>query len=326
MNNKLIYVVAIVAIVLVVSASFIYINNSKSTSQSKTSTSISIVDDEGYQTILTSIPTRIVSLAPSCTEIAFDIGVGDKVVGVTSVDDAPYNFSAWIAAGNITNTGEYGSPNMETIASLHPGLILTDDLNDANLPTLRSMGYNVIVLNPTNIAGICQDISIVGRATGAENNATALIKTINNEVTSVQTKIDAANLTKPTVYYEVWYDPSYLMSAGAGSFINDAISKAGGINIFGNLTSAYPSTSSETIVQLNPEVIILPSGSSGMAAEYGSVAQVEARPGWSTISAVQNNRVYVLNQDLFSRPGPRIGELVQAIATALYPQLFNSTS
>ena len=117
------------------------------------------------------------------------------------------------------------------------------------------------------------------------------------------------------------------MSAGNNSFINDVISKAGGINIFQNETEQYPTVSSETIVYDNPDVILLPTdmANTGEAPFYGSVDQVKARPGWSTISAVQNNRVVVVNGDLFAEAGPRIAEQIAAAANAFYPELFNST-
>jgi iron complex transport system substrate-binding protein len=189
---------------------------------------------------------------------------------------------------------------------------------------MRALGYKVIVLNPTTVTGIEQDIMLVGRATGAQTEATAVVANISNTISNIQAKIAAANITTtPTVYYEIWNNP--FMSVGAGSWISDAIAKAGGVNIFENVTQAYPTISSETIVQLDPSVILLPSGSSGMAF-YGSIDQVKARPGWNTISAVQNNRIYIINQDLFSEPAPRVGQLVQDIADCLYPQLFNSTS
>jgi iron complex transport system substrate-binding protein len=326
MNNKvIIYIAAIITIAAVASAAFIYIHYSAQASNSQLSAGgISVVDDEGYVTTLTFIPQRIVSLAPSCTQILFAIGDGPKVVGVTSYDNYPYNFTAWAAAGNMTIDGGYGTPNMEVIASLHPDLILSDNINDASLPSMRALGYKVIVLNPSTVTGIEQDIMLVGRATGAQTEATAVVANISSTISNIQAKIAAANITTtPTVYYEIWSNP--LMSIGAGSWISDAIAKAGGVNIFENVSQAYPTVSSETVVQLDPSVIILPSGSGGMAF-YGSVAQVEARPGWNTISAVQNGRVYIINQDLFAEASPRVGELVQDIADCLYPQLFNSTS
>jgi iron complex transport system substrate-binding protein len=255
----------------------------------------------------------------------FAIGVGDKVVGVTTYDDYPYNFSAWVAAGNMTIDGGYGTPNMEAIASLHPDLILTDTINDAAIPSMRSLGYKVLELNPTSINGIYQDISLVGRATNAETQAIAVIENISSTINTITTKIAAANITTPlTVFYEIWSNP--LMSAGSTTWINDVISDAGGVNIFANETQQWPTVASETVVALNPDVILLPTNMGVGTPFYGSVAQLEATPGWNTISAVQNNRVYVINGDLFSEAGPRVADQVYAVAACLYPQLFNSTS
>ena len=176
----------------------------------------------------------------------FAIGLGDKVVGVTSYDNYPYNFSAWAAAGNMTIIGGYSTPDMEAIASVRPDLIVSDNINDASLPSLRAQGYKVLVLNPTSIAGIYQDISLVGRATGFETQATAVITNMTNTINSISTKIADANITNsPNVLYEVWSPP--IMAAGSSTWINDVISKAGGVNIFADQTT-YPTVSSETIV------------------------------------------------------------------------------
>lgn len=324
-NKYVIYIATIIAIASIASAAFIYVSYSAQNATLKSQNSnITLVDDEGYVTTLTSIPQRIVSLAPSCTQILFAIGVGDKVVGVTTYDDYPYNFSAWVAAGNMTYDGGYGTPNMEAIASLHPDLILSDNLNDASLPSMRALGYKVLVLNPATIAGIYQDIALVGRATGAETQATAVIENITSSINAITAKIAAANITVPqTVYYEIWSNP--LMSAGSTTWINNVITDAGGVNIFENVSTAYPVISSETVVSLDPDVIILPT-EMGVTPFYGSVAQVEATPGWNVISAVQNNRVYVINGDVFAEPGPRVADQVYTVAACLYPQLFNSTS
>jgi len=324
-NQYVIYIAAIITIVAVVSSALIYVNYSGQTNNSKPqSSSLTLVDDEGFQTTLTSTPQRIVSLAPSCTQILYAIGVGDKVVGVTTYDNYPYNFAAWAAAGNITIDGGYGTPNMEAVASLRPDLILTDNINDGNnLASLRALGYKVIVFNPTSIAGIYQDIALAGRATGAESQANAVIANITSKIDSITATIAAANITTPmNVFYEVWTPP--MMTAGSGTWINDVISKAGGVNIFAD-QAAYPTVSSETIVARNPDAIFLPT-EMGQSPFYGSVAQVEATQGWNTISAVQHNRVYVIDGDLFAEASPRVADCVYAVASCLYPQLFNSTS
>ena len=323
-NKYVIYLAAVITIVLIVSATFVYLdyyapNHNKTSSQQ----TISITDDEGYVTNLTGVAQRIVSLAPSSTQIVFAVGAGDKVVGVTSYDDYPYNFSAWAAAGNMTIDGGYGTPNMEVIASLRPDLILTDNINDASLPSMRSLGYNVVVLNPASIAGIYHDISLVGEATGTQTQATSVVQNITNTINSIATKISNAHLPTMKVLYEIWTPP--IMASGSATWINDVITDAGGVNIFGNITQAYPTVSSESIVALDPDAIFLPT-EMGTAPFYGSVAQVEATPGWNTISAVQNNRVYVIDGDLFAEAGPRVADCVYAVASDLYPQLFNSTS
>ena len=195
-------------------------------------------------------------------------------------------------------------------------------INDPDVVTLRSLGYNVLVLNPNDVNGVLHDISMVGKATGATQNATEVVDSINGKISEIAAKIGAANVPKPLVYYEVWTPP--LMSAGSTSFLNDVIVKAGGQNIFENETQQYPTVSSETIVQKNPDVILLPTNMAQTeeAPFYGSVDAVRERPGWSSISAIQNNRVVVVNGDLFAEAGPRIAEQIAAAAKAFYPELF----
>ena len=321
-NKTILYVVTAIIIIAIVSGAFIYANYSGLTNQTPSSNNIAVVDDEGYATNLTSVPQRIISLAPSNTQIAFAIGLGNKVVGVTDYDHYPYNFTAWIEAGNMTSIGGFSTPNKETIASLNPDLILATPINDPDVVTFRNLGYKVLVLNPNDVNGVFNDISIVGKAAGATQDATTLVNSLTSQINTVEAKIAAANLPKPKVYYEVWTPP--LMSAGGTSFINDVISKAGGLNIFENETQQYPTVSSETIVQKNPDVILLPTDMAnvGEAPFYGSVSDVEARPGWSSISAVQNNRVNIVNGDLFAEAGPRIADQIATAAKAFYPDLF----
>ena len=325
MNKKYtIYVATIIVIALVVSAAFIYLNYNAAPNQTSTQENIMVVDDEGYTTNLSSIPQRIISLAPSNTQILFAIGVGDRVVAVTDYDHYPYDFSAWVAAGNMTSIGGFSTPNKETIASLDPDLILATIINDPDVVTLRDLGYNVLVLNPNDVNGILDDITLVGRATGAEQSATNLVNSINDQISTIADKIAAANLSRPLVYYEVWTPP--LMSAGSSSFINDVIARAGGQNIFADESQQYPAVSSEVVVQKNPDVILLPTDMANVGEDpfYGSVAQVKSRPGWGSISAVVNDRVVVVDGDLFAEAGPRVAEQIAVAAQAFYPELFNS--
>jgi cobalamin transport system substrate-binding protein len=320
LNNKYVYVAAIVAVALVLSTVFIYISLQNNTSENNQQTPLAVMDDEGYVLNMTSYPQRIISLAPSNTQILFAIGAGDKVVGVTDYDNYPYNFSAWIEEKNMTSIGGYSTPNKETIASLQPDLILATPINDVDTVTLRTLGYNVLVINPDSINGVLHDIALIGNATGDVNGAISLINSINDQINSITAKIAAANIQdKPKVYYEIWDDP--LMSAGGTTWITDIINKVGAINIFATESQQYPVVSSESIVQMNPDVILLPSS---MGSGTITPDSVKTRSGWNMVNAVKNDRIVVIDGDLFAEAGSRIGEQVSAIAQAIYPDLFNS--
>ena len=273
------------------------------------------------------MPQKIVTIAPSITPILFELGVGDKVIGVTQYDKYPYNFSAVVRSRKHDQHRRLLNTKPETVTSLQPDLIFTTNVNDEIIPNLREQGYKVIVLGPKSIQGIYNDISIVGTTTGASAKATETVNNLRSQISAVQQKIAAANIAeKPTVYYEVYASESGLMTAGNGTWISDVISTAGGINLFADQTASFPYTSSEVVVSRNPSVILLPTNMGTGTPSYGSVADVKARAGWSTINAIQNNRLYVIDQDIMSEPGVRIAEQVQAVAACLYPQLFNSSS
>ena len=138
---------------------------------------------------------------PSCTQILYAIGVGDKVGAAIIYEDYPYNFSASVAAGNMTYDGGYGTPDMEAIALLHPDLIISDNINDASLPSMRALGYKVIVSTHPTSPALPRHIA---RRQGnrRRNSAIVLIENITNSINAVAAKIAAANITVPdTVYY-----------------------------------------------------------------------------------------------------------------------------
>jgi iron complex transport system substrate-binding protein len=323
---KNIKLIAVIAVIVIVSAALIGVYYLNQSSNPNATGAITIVDDQGTQTTLGAVPQRIVSLAPSITPILYELGVGDKVVGVTSYDDYPYNFTAWFEAGNMTCVGGFSTPNLEAIATVQPDVIFTTDVNEETIPDMRELGYKVIVLSAASVEGVYKDIGIVGNATGSANKAAEIITELRSEISSIQETIAAAGITdKPTVYYEVYYSGSGIMTAGSATWLNDVITLAGGINIFADQTSEFPYTSSEVIVSRNPAVIILPTNMGTGTPSYGSVADVKARAGWNTIDAITNDRLYVIDQGIMSEPGVLIAKQVQAVAECLYPQLFNSS-
>jgi iron complex transport system substrate-binding protein len=332
-NKYIVYVTTMIAVVSILAAAIMYVNYTgqiadlksqvKNLQNSQNNISNDIVDDTpgGYVTKLTSVPGRIVSLAPACTEILYALGLGDKVVAVTDYDNYPYNFTAWIAAGNMTSVGQFESPNREVIVSLNPDLILAASIQKDLVINLRDNGYKVLVLNPTSLTGVLQDISFVGRAANKTVEAAALVSNMSNRINAIANKVANAT-TIPKVYYEVWYDPTSLWSVGSQSFENELISKAGGVNLFENESLGYFQSSSEAVITENPDWIILPYNHGTGAPFWGTLADVKARPGWDSINAIKNDHFIQIDADLLAHAGPRLVDALEQIAHQLHPELF----
>ena len=273
---------------------------------------ITITDDLGRIVVLKTESQRIVSLAPSNTEILFYLGLGDRVVGDTTYCDYPEE------AKLITKIGGFEDPSLEKIVALKPDLVLATDMHQPLLKGLEDAGLNVLVLNPHTIEGILADIQFVGSAAGVEDKAADLTKGLKNRVEAVSTK--ATNVPENQrliVYYEMWYEP--LMSIGKDSLIGQMIKLAGGINITADSIEQYPQLSAEVILERNPQVMI---NSYGMDSKEITPAEIESRKGWKEISFVKNNRIYTIDSDLLTLPGPRIVDGLEAMAALLYPDVF----
>ena len=155
MNTK--YVIAAIVIIAVIAAAgFIYVYDQAQTT-AQLEALHNLVDDTGHMTSMDAFPDTIISLAPSTTEIVYALGLDEKVVAVSNYCDYPYNFSAWIAAGNMTSIGDFNDPNLEVIASLDSDLILaTAGVQGPMIATLRDLGYNVLVLNQLTLTVSCR--------------------------------------------------------------------------------------------------------------------------------------------------------------------------
>ena len=327
-KNKLyLIVLAVIAVLVVASVGAVLLysgqNNSAPTpspSPSPSASPITLVDNTGATVTLNAYPQRIVSLAPANTQILFAVGAGDNVVGVTDYCNYPYNFSAWVEAGNMTSIGSYYGPAIEPIVALNPDLVLASLGSSDAADQLRSLGYKVLTLNPTDLNGVLQNIILVGKATNHEAQATTLVNSLQQRIDVVVNAVANAT-TRPKVYDEIWSDP--YMSVGQATFIDGLIYLAGGQNIFGNATTAYPIVSSEAIIEQNPDVIIFPS-SMGVTDFWGTFADVANRPGWNTINAVKNNVMYTINGDMINQPGPRQVDALEILAKIIHPEIFGS--
>ena len=281
---------------------------------------LTLIDDYNNTVTLTAYPHRVVSLAPANTQVLFAVGAGDQVVGVTDYDKYPYNFSAWIEAGNMSSIGNYFQPPIEPIVTLNPDLIVAALGSSDAADQLRGLGYKVLTLNPTGLNGVMQNMLTVGKATGHEAEAQAAVNSMQQRIDVVVNGVKNAT-TRPTVYHEIWSDP--YMSVGKGTFVDEVIKIAGGQNIFENATGAYPEVSSESIIEQNPDILVFPT-QMGVESFWGTYTDVANRAGWSTISAVANHKMYTVHGDIIDEPGPRQVDSLEMLAKIIHPEIFGN--
>lgn len=319
MNTK--YVVATILIItLIAVAAFIYVSYQGQTAEQLEALH-NLVDDTGYVTSLDALPNKIISVAPSTTEVVFALGLDEKVVAVSDYCDYPHNFSAWIAAGNMTSIGSFDNPSLEVIASLEPDLIIaTGGVQQETVETLRALDYKVLVLNPADVDGILKNIELVGNATGRIAEAKSLIANLNNRINSVVNKVAGA-ASIPKVYYEVYYETTSAWTIGSLAYQNELIEKAGGINVFEDQQQDYYQYQVEALIARNPDVIVLPASGMGTGGLV-SLDDVKKRPGWDTTNAVKNDRLYQIDADIIELSGPRVADAIELLAEFFHPELF----
>jgi len=283
---------------------------------------ITIIDDMGRNVTITNYPPqRIVSLVPSCTEILFALGVGDKVVGVDETSDYPPEVIERVEAGNLTTVGKYSQINVELVVSLEPDLILASGakVQGAVVERLVELGQTVVVLYPETFSDVLENILLVGKVTGQVDKAEALVADMRKKAQEIADK--TKNASRPRVYVEYYFDGGYA-TYGSKSFVNELIDMAGGINIFAGFEGAYITTSTEEVLKANPEIIIIAKGKMSMLCGL-TPETIKSRPGWSQISAVQNDRIYEIGEDLLVAKGPRLIKGLEELAKVIHPELFS---
>lgn len=253
---------------------------------------------------------RIISLAPATTEILFSLGLGEEIVGVSSFCDYPP------AALEKEKVGTFSHPNAEKILSLRPDIIFGTGLEQASAVTmLRGLGLKVYVSNPACIGELFYSIKEIGRLTGKDKEADALIAEMKRGINAVRSRCRQYRAAaRPKVFIEIWNDP--LLTSAKESFIDELISIAGGRNIAGDIRRAYVHFSSEGVIYRNPDCIIL----TYMSKKTGPDA-LKNRAGWHNVAAVRENRVYNdINSDTLLRPGPRLTEGLNELEKRFYPR------
>lgn len=278
-----------------------------------TAVTLTFTDGLGRQVTLQGPAQHIVSLAPSNTEILYAIGAGSQVVGRDTLSDFPEE------AKNVADIGStFDALNTEQIVSLKPDLVLAAEVNTPEqVKQLEDLGLTVYYLkNPLTLEEMYGNLELVARLTGHEQEAATLVDSLKKRVAAVDEKI-ASISSRPNVFYELdATDPAKPYTAGKGTFITQLIDRAGARNIAADL-DGYPQLSLEQVVAADPAFIILGDARYGTSPE--SIAQ---RPGWENLTAVKNGQVVPFNDDLVSRPGPRLVDALEELAKLFRPELF----
>jgi len=272
---------------------------------------LTLTDSRGQEVRIPEEVNRIVSLAPSNTEILFALGLGDKVVGVTRFCDYPEEAKAVEKVGDLMNV------NVEKIISLSPDLVLSITGMSEVVAKLEEVGIAVLVLQPTDLESIYHTIELVGQAAGAEEAARELVHSMRAQVEAVTAKIEGVE-ERPKVFYELdATDPAKPYTAGSDTWHDQFIRLVGGINIAAEADMQWVQLSAEEIIAKDPDIIVLGNANFGVTAE-----QVAQRPGWEVITAVRNGAIYPIDDNLISRPGPRVVQGIEALARIIHPELF----
>ena len=263
-----------------------------------------ITDDLGRRVRLPEQVTSAVSLAPNLTEIAFAVGAGERLVGATSFCDYPEE------AKRIRRIGDTLAPNIENIIALKPQIVLVSTASQMEnfTKTLDAQGIAYFVTNPNSLDDIYQTIRQIGEIFRREEKAYQIVDELKKRVAGVEAGTGSAAGVK--VFVQI--DKNSLYTVGRGSFITDLISRAGGESVTKNIPTAYPKISKETALALNPERIILSESDNNL----------EPNEVFANSSAVKNGKVFRIEADLLSRPGPRIVDGLEKLARALHPESF----
>jgi iron complex transport system substrate-binding protein len=272
---------------------------------------LTITDDDGVQVTIEAEPRRIVTFAPSATEIIYALGLGDRLVGVSGpFDDYPAEATD---VQQVGGAGDFGvDPNIEQVVSLEPDLFLTIKGGDQWKDRLRDLGVPVVTLDATDLDDLLHDIAVAGRITGAAEEAAAVAADLGRQAAEVEEAL--SGLEPVSCFYETFYPPLY--TVGPGTFIYDLLERAGCAPVTASSDQQYPQWSVEDLVEESPDVYLV---SSESGAGPGQVAR---RVGFDAVSAVARGRVVAIESDLAERPGPRIVQGLRLLAEALHPEAF----
>lgn len=320
-------IIILIGIVIIIGVSLIFYNvQNKSSKLPKISISeeerefgkikedkipLTIIDDTGAVVTIPQEPQRIISIAPSNTEILFALGLEDKIVGITNYCNFPEETK------NIEKIGEMSPLNLEKIVSLKPDFILAyAGFQLQEIPRLRELGLNTIVIEPLSLKETLKSIQMVATVCGIPEKGNTLVENLSQRVDKIKTEVSKIEITKrPKVFIGGIYET--IWTPGEGTLFNELISLAGGRNIAADF-SGWTKISQELIVKEDPDIIIIPTGAMNPGDELKIEENIYQRPGWSNLSAVKTQKIFIVNEDLFFRAGPRLVDGLERLYKIFY--------
>lgn len=269
------------------------------------------VDDLGRKLYLAKPPVRVLSLAPSMTEILYSLGLDEEIVGVSDFCDYPPQAAAKPKIG-------YSNPNLESIVALKPDLVLAPStfLRADVLAKLDQLKIPTFVLEAKTIEEIPSHVQTIGRMVDRAQAGDRVATDMRERIASLKAKVQG--LSRPRVLYVLNSQP--LITVGPGSFIHQMIELAGGVNVAGRAQAPYPRLSLEEVLKEDPELLLFPVGK----AEAVSDSEQQAWRRWTTLSAVKHQQFHRIAADLLNRPGPRIVLALEQLTRIIHPEVFES--
>ncbi len=288
-------------------------SNETSSAGEQTTYPLTIKDATGYDFTFKEQPKRIVSISPAETEALFALGLDQQIVGVSEYDNYPEGVKSKARIGGVSK------PDVEAVVALRPDVVFTGiSSSEALVKELRAAGIPIFKTTPKTIDDVMSNIELYGKITNRQAEAKQVTDHMREQVKSVTDAV--ASLTpeqKKKVYIE--FSPGW--TVGKGEFMDEMITLAGGTNIAGN-TTGWHEINEEAIVAADPDVILYSKQSMDATTNQTLDQIIRARSGWNKIKAIQNNQLFGLDDDLVSRPGPRVTDGLVEIAHAIYPNLF----
>lgn len=266
---------------------------------------VTVTDDASRTVTIDAEPTKVVSLAPANTEMLFALGAGDTIVGVTSYDDYPAEVA------DIEKVGDFAGPNLEAVAAADPDVVfVTTGVQGDIIAKLEDLGAKVVALDPQTLDGVYEDITEVAAIMNRVDAGNALVEEMRAAAADVTSAV--AKEQPVTAFIEIGQNP--LFTVGSSTLLDELVTLAGGTNVV--TEPGYIPYSTEQLVKADPDVYLATKSSGTDAKTLGS------RAGYAGLSAVKDDRVVILDDNLVSRPGPRVVEGLRIIAEGLHPNAF----